>query len=175
MTYYTYLWLRDDGTPYYVGKGKGDRAFRKGSPPVDRIILQEWPSEEDAFAAERFLIAFYGRKDNGTGILRNLSDGGEGPGGVIFTPQWRAKLSAKKRGVRRVQNTVPVSVTPCRVTGFLPLLVQRCQRQCAERNGPLRTEQRYLVPTGVTDTARKPLPRCEPPGCLGSSDALLFS
>jgi len=99
VTYYTYLWLREDGTPYYVGKGKGDRAFRKGSPSVERIILQEWPSESDAFAAEIFLIAFYGRKDNGTGILRNLSDGGEGPGGVIFTPEWRAKLSAAKRDV----------------------------------------------------------------------------
>lgn len=75
--YYTYLWLREDGTPYYVGKGTPKRAFRKGHPK-GRVILQEHPCEADAFAVEVFLIAYYGRKDLGTGILRNLTDGGEG-------------------------------------------------------------------------------------------------
>ena len=81
-TFYTYLWLREDGTPYYVGKGSGKRAIRKGSPKdLNCILIQEFPSEADAFAAERFLIAYYGRKDLGTGILRNLSDGGDGNSG----------------------------------------------------------------------------------------------
>lgn len=71
------MWLREDGTPYYVGKGKDRRAFRPGCPPRDRIIIQEWFCEIDALAAEIFLIAFYGRKDLGTGCLRNLTDGGE--------------------------------------------------------------------------------------------------
>lgn len=88
--FYTYLWLREDGTPYYVGKGKGLRAFRHGCPVVEvipgwidepdkeRIVVQPFESEEDAFFAEKFLIAVYGRKDNVTGCLRNLTDGGEG-------------------------------------------------------------------------------------------------
>jgi len=80
MNFYTYMWLRDNGTPYYVGKGQGKRAFRKGCPPRERIIIQEWPSEREALDAEVLLIAIYGRIDVGTGILRNLSDGGDGVG-----------------------------------------------------------------------------------------------
>jgi hypothetical protein len=89
MGFYTYMWLREDGTPYYIGKGKGNRAFRKGSPPRDRILIQEFPSEEDAFAAEVFLIAYYGRKDLNTGILRNRTDGGEGVSGYPLTEERR--------------------------------------------------------------------------------------
>ena len=81
--FYTYLWLREDGTPYYVGKGSGIRAYRKHrvgtAPAMDRILVQEFPSEEDAFAAEIFLISYYGREDKGTGRLLNLTDGGENP------------------------------------------------------------------------------------------------
>jgi hypothetical protein len=83
--FYTYLWLREDGTPYYVGKGKGNRAFignrHKVPVPPDRsrILIQEFPSEKDALSAEMFLIAYYGRKDVGTGCLRNLTPGGENP------------------------------------------------------------------------------------------------
>lgn len=77
--FYTYTWLQYDGRAYYVGKGHGNRAIRKGSPrDLDRIIIQEHESEADAFEAEKFLIAYYGRKDQGTGILRNMTDGGEG-------------------------------------------------------------------------------------------------
>lgn len=86
MKFYSYLWLRVDGTPYYAGKGSLRRCFGKFShrlprPPKDRIIIQEFETESDAFFAERFLISFYGRKDLGTGCLRNLTDGGEGVSG----------------------------------------------------------------------------------------------
>lgn len=104
---YTYMWLREDGTPYYVGKGTGERAFRKGSPPRERILLELHESEADAFTAEKFLIAYYGRKDNGTGILRNLTDGGEGVSGseahighfVSEDTKEKLSASAKQRDV----------------------------------------------------------------------------
>ncbi len=85
MKFYTYLWLREDGSPYYVGKGCGNRAFRHRKcewpkPPADkkRIVVNYWPDEETAFAYERYFIDFYGRSDLGTGCLRNMSDGGDG-------------------------------------------------------------------------------------------------
>jgi hypothetical protein len=85
--FYTYLWLREDGTPYYVGKGKGNRGFTSKGHGVhrpiskDHIVLHPVESESEAFETEIALIWYYGRKDNGTGCLRNLTDGGEGTSG----------------------------------------------------------------------------------------------
>jgi hypothetical protein len=88
MVFYTYMWLREYGSPYYVGKGHGNRAIRKGSPDnLNRILIQEHESEADAFAAEIFLINFYGRLDLGTGCLRNRTDGGEGATGQVQTSE----------------------------------------------------------------------------------------
>jgi hypothetical protein len=106
--YYTYFWLREDGTPYYVGKGHGDRAFRNhyrcgklwANPPRDKnnILLQEHSIEKDAIVAERFFILYYGRKNLGTGVLRNLTDGGEGVSGLRCTASTREKLSRAFKG-----------------------------------------------------------------------------
>ena len=98
--FYTYLWLREDGTPYYAGKGIGNRAFvnRHHIPhcPVDktRILIQEFPSEVDALAAEQFLISYYGREDLGMGCLRNQTDGGEGSTGYKHTAESLRKMSS---------------------------------------------------------------------------------
>lgn len=96
--FYVYEYLREDGTPYYIGKGSGKRAFSKHVIKIpddhSRIrIVAENLLEADAFALEISLIAKHGRKDKGTGILRNLSDGGEGPSGWICTDKTRAKMS----------------------------------------------------------------------------------
>src|ERR1700674_2938458 len=81
--FYTYLWLREDGTPYYVGKGIGGRAYRKhrvgSAPPLGRIVFYIAKDEADAFEMEMALIWYYGRKDLSLGVLRNLTDGGENP------------------------------------------------------------------------------------------------
>ena len=90
--YYTYAYLREDKTPYYIGKGKGNRIHKKRGkevkPPKDKsrtIFLKQNLTEEEAFEHEIYMISIFGRKDLGTGILRNRSNGGEGSSGAIRT------------------------------------------------------------------------------------------
>jgi hypothetical protein len=96
--FYTYAYLRKDGTPYYIGKGQGDRAFKKGKkeikPPKDKsrvIFLKQGLTEEEAFRHEKYMIAVFGRKDLGTGILRNLTNGGDGAAGAIRSEEAKEK------------------------------------------------------------------------------------
>jgi hypothetical protein len=119
--FYSYLWLRSDGSPYYVGKGTERRAFVSFSHgvhcPKDRTRILVFPtlSEAAAFEVEVAMIAFFGRKDNGTGCLRNLTDGGEGAAGFkrsyeacqkqsqsmkgrVFSEEHRRRLSEASKG-----------------------------------------------------------------------------
>ena len=88
MRYYTYAYLREDKTPYYIGKGQGKRAYvrygrRIPTPPEDRIlILKYFEEESDAFKHEIYMISLLPN-------LHNLTKGGEGISGYRHTDATR--------------------------------------------------------------------------------------
>ena len=116
--YYVYAYLREDKSPYYIGKGKDRRAYvshkrSNGADllPKDKskiVMLHENLSEQEAFNLEKKLILEYGRKDLGTGILHNMTEGGEGnrKSGYTFSEEAKLNMSKAKRGVKLGPNSV---------------------------------------------------------------------
>ena len=109
--FYVYAYLRSQGSahgkrlsPYYIGKGCRDRATAtcrtvpKPASPSFIVYIQEGLTEDEALSLEKYCIATYGRIDNGTGILRNLSDGGDGPAGVILSEERKQQISEFMKG-----------------------------------------------------------------------------
>ena len=108
--YYVYAYLRkNDNTPYYIGKGKGKRAWIKSkneriTVPKNKskiIIYQNNLSQKDAFLLEILYIKLFGRKDLKTGILENRSNGGDAPPnrkGKIVSDDVRKRISESLKG-----------------------------------------------------------------------------
>jgi hypothetical protein len=109
------------GLPFYVGKGRGNRLFdhirdtknkklfdknkylfykinkiSKSGGNIECKKIIENVSENDAFNREVEEIKKYGRKNNKTGILCNMTDGGEGSSGYIVTNKMKIHLSEKR-------------------------------------------------------------------------------
>lgn len=107
--FYVYAWLRPCGTPFYVGKGNGTRdiATKKHNTIFMRILdkiersgasarVVRWHdgiAEDAAFYLERSYIRLFGRIDLQSGVLANLTDGGEGASGRVINVETLQKLS----------------------------------------------------------------------------------
>jgi len=85
---YAYIRSKDSktakaGTPYYIGRGKGRRAWTKHrnvsipNNPQYIIIIENNLSNVGSCALERRYIRWYGKREEG-GILHNRTDGGDG-------------------------------------------------------------------------------------------------
>lgn len=116
MSFYVYQYLREDQTPYYIGKGRGSRAYtsHKRTNGTDLVpedfsriqILADNLTEYDAYQMEIALIKQYGRKDIGTGILRNMTDGGDGAPGRVYKHSEESKKKISKAHMGKTFNEI---------------------------------------------------------------------
>lgn len=107
--FYVYLHLTEDTNEvFYVGKGKGNRAYKLSGRNkfwhniVNKHgftvkIVEENLTEEQSILLEQKLINEYGRRNLGTGKLVNLTDGGEGVSGKVYTDEERELMSSRAK------------------------------------------------------------------------------
>jgi hypothetical protein len=124
--YYVYgLFIDDADVPFYIGKGHGDRALdhlggREGGnshknhtilkaqregKSINVKFLHETDSEQEAFSLEISEIKKYGRRCDGSGVLTNLTEGGEGPSGYKHTPEQVERNRRAQLGTKRSEAT----------------------------------------------------------------------
>jgi hypothetical protein len=111
--FYVYVHRRPDGSPFYIGKGKGNRAHQfsrrslwhknivaKYGRDNIRVDITWCESEESAFAIECDWIAK--AKIEGHELV-NLTDGGEGCSGLVRGP--RTEKHRRQLGIAHIGNT----------------------------------------------------------------------
>lgn len=108
--FYIYVHIKKkDGQPFYIGKGKGIRAMSKqfrnkfwhnivNKYGYEIVMLEENLSEVKAYELEIYWINRIGRRDLKCGPLVNMSNGGEGEAGRVFTEEHKRNMSISHTG-----------------------------------------------------------------------------
>ena len=108
--FYVYLHIKlTDGEPFYVGRGRGNRAYERGRGRrsqywfnivdkygFDVIFLENNLTGDFSFELEKYWIGRIGRMDLGLGPLVNFTDGGEGTCGM--SKEAKEKRSKQMKG-----------------------------------------------------------------------------
>ena len=116
--FYVYIHKKPDGTPFYVGKGTGNRAYQFSKRTQwhknivakyrkENIIVQiiNCISESQAFDLEKIYIKQF--KIDGIRIV-NLTNGGEGCSGIVRgkpTEEHKRKNGDARRGKKQSEET----------------------------------------------------------------------
>lgn len=115
--FYTYAHYKPDNSVFYIGKGRGRRAWAKdnrnphwhhvtakhGEHKVE--VLAQWPTEQEAFEHEKFLIWCF--RDMGYSMA-NVTDGGEGCSGLVHTDAVKQKISEVHKGKKLTQEHIEI-------------------------------------------------------------------
>ena len=112
---YLYMHTRaDKNTVFYIGVGssinyqrakesqKRNNIWLKiyNKTPIKVDIVLDNLTHRDANSWEEYLIGLYGRINNNTGSLCNMTNGGDGVKGWVISEQGRINMSNAKKGFR---------------------------------------------------------------------------
>ena len=154
--FYTYAYLREDGRPYYIGKGCGNRCYdnwgRCVKTPKDKsriLILKRGLSEEEAFKHEIYLIAILGKKCDG-GMLHNIQDGGSAPPHYSGEQHYRFGQEVSEECKKKISTTLS-SVWEIRFKSGEIVKVRNLAQWCRE-NPDYRFQNVYGVAAGRLPT-----------------------
>jgi len=159
--YYVYVHFRKDTMmPFYVGKGTGKRVgVRSRRSPhwhnivakhgYERDIVKYFDKSVDAYSYEISLIASLRKY----GIV-NVSDGGEGGSGYVYTDEDRAKMSLAMRGNSNAKGCVRSAEHIEKIKNIAKTRVITSQTRQLMREAKLGTHRSEAVKAKISATLK---------------------